>query len=229
MPLSHLTCTFFHFGNEAVIIHVNSHLEITVRTEFLVLDKWVGKCQEEVYFSFLKLSVLHHLIQAVVRQMSGVFPVKNHFNSRRDFKIKLPLLCVMQNSTVWAKRTFSLEMEFQILIDRKKNLPSFTGYVGSNGPGFLIVQVEVVHCQIAGGSTLRSWLDHSLSYLYLHFEFTKKEPNPALKWHQNEAGGDMICSCCYLISCVWIVSWSLNILLHDAGLGHNCKILIFLL
>lgn len=58
------------------MIHVNSHLEITVRTEFLVLDKRVGNSQEEVCFSFMKLSVLQHLIQAVVRQMGGVFPAK---------------------------------------------------------------------------------------------------------------------------------------------------------
>lgn len=77
----------------------------------------------------------------------------NHFNSRRDFKIKLSLLCVMQNSTVWAELAFSLEMELQILINRKINPPSFTGYVGSSRPIFLIVQVEVVHCQIAGSNT----------------------------------------------------------------------------
>lgn len=61
----------------------------------------------------------------------------------------------MQNSTVWAEWIFSLEMELQILIDRKKNLSSFTGYVGSSMAIFLIVQIEVVHCQIAGSNTFR--------------------------------------------------------------------------
>lgn len=79
----------------------------------------------------------------------------NHFYSRRGFKIKLSLLCVMQNSTVWAEWIFSLEMELQILIDRKKNLSSFTGYVGSSIAIFLIVQIEEVHCQIAGSNTFR--------------------------------------------------------------------------
>lgn len=80
----------------------------------------------------------------------------NHFYSRRGFKIKLSLLCVMQNSTVWAEWTFSLEIELQILVDRKINLSSFTGYVGSSTPILLNVQIEVVHCQIAGRNTLRS-------------------------------------------------------------------------
>lgn len=124
---------------------------------------------------------------------------------------------------------FHLRWSFRPLLIEKINLPSFPGYVGSSTPIFLIVQGEAVHCQIAGSSTLRCSLDHSLSYSYLHFEFTKKESNPALKWHRNEAGWDTICLCCYIVWCVWILSWSLNILLRDADLGDNCKRLVFLL
>lgn len=91
---------------------------------------------------------------------------------------RTPQFCI---AAQWAEWSFSLEMELHILIDREDKSSLIYRLCRLNDTSFFIVQGEGVYCQISESSTLRHSLDHSLSYSYLHFEFTKKEPSPALK------------------------------------------------
>lgn len=152
--LSRFTSTSsFHFGNQAVIIHVNSHLEITVNRISSPGQMSRKKSGWGLLFFYETLSATSFNPTSCETDELCV-PSQTLLIPEGALK-ENGLYCVLcRTPQCRLNGVFHLRWRLRSLLIKKINLPSFPGYVGSSAPIFLIVQGEVVHCQIAGSSTL---------------------------------------------------------------------------